>query len=684
MSSFRLCKLRTQNWLGLSACKTVQTSTVMTQRATRALGQVFVICILALIWADNAAAESRVALVIGNGGYQSVSALDNPTNDARDITNALEALNFNVFAGIDTTRTEMDALVRDFGNAAQDADVSLVYYAGHAFQINDQNFLLPVDAAMSSATDIANQTMSLDDILEPLSRAKGISLIFLDACRDNPFGQSGNEAMERTGLARIGSDADFMFAFATQPYNTAADGLGRNSPFTKALLSHIHTAGIDISELMISVRKDVMAATGGLQIPWDNSSLTRKFQFIPGPESASPETMLWQVAAQAQDPLLMELYVDRYPQGPHVGDAMAFLDTSNVGTANTTQAERNLGSLTATPESEDQIWEIARRTRMRPLVIFYQRNYPAGKYAAEADQLMAALDADPEDTPGRQCEILATHPRDATANTSGVPFARLQNNAVIAETACRTASEAFPNRPHYTALLARVLAAQGKNKEAIHLYERAAEQGDLRAMVSLGLLKESGGDIPKDVMGAMALYERAAEIGSADAAINLAVALFSGGAIDRDVPRAVELLQKAAAIGSPIATYNLGVLSQDGVTGEVADALGYFEQAARNGEPRGYLAAAILLDEGRGVDRDPEAAAVMLLRGAAADGGEVMAQLTTAAGDWSRETIAAMQTRLAKVNLYGGAIDGISGKNFSKALNDWRNGGFDKAVLDLG
>jgi len=277
-------------------------------------------CLCALLWPVLAMAqgtdEKRVALIIGNSDYENVTPLDNPGNDAADMQVALEGLGFDVYLGLDATAGEMSDLADKFATAIQTADVSLFFYAGHGFQVNGQNYLVPTDAKIQRPEDIQEQTIRLTDILEQMEQAPGIKFVFLDACRDDPFQGAVTDVSD--GLARIGNAADFMISFATQPDNIAFDGTGRNSFFTEALLSHIYTPGLDVSDLMISVRKDVLAATGGRQIPWENSSLTRQFRFDPRPDTVSPETLLWQVAASAGDPQLMALYAERYPQGAHL------------------------------------------------------------------------------------------------------------------------------------------------------------------------------------------------------------------------------------------------------------------------------------------------------------------------------------------------------------------------------
>ncbi|HET9070144.1 MAG TPA: caspase family protein, partial [Amaricoccus sp.] len=612
-------------------------------RAAR-LAAALCLCLLAL--ATAAAAETRVALVIGNGAYENLEPLNNPVNDASDISDSLEGLGFEVMHGTNLSRDGMIALIGDFLDAASTADVSLFYYAGHGFQIDGLNYLVPVDARLKSREDISERTIRLDQITDELAGSPGIHLVFLDACRNNPLSTSAPSlGAARDGLARVGDAAGFLFAFATQPDNVAYDGVGRNSFFAQALLGHLNTPGQDIASTMIAVRRDVLAATGGNQVPWENSSLTRQFEFAPGDGGAAPETLLWQVAATARDPALMRIYLDRYPDGPHVADVQAFLDDEDLDLPPSidTSAARDLPPPSESAALSESLWEVARRTRLRPLVEAYVQHNPDGTHVEEARRMLADLPRpdDPNAAPELVCERLATHDRDGTANVAGVPMPRLREHAAAAVEACSAAAAANPEMPHYTALLARAEYAAGDREAAIGLYRDAADRGDLRAMTSLGLLVQSGEGVPKDLAAAAALYGRAADGGLPDGAINLAVMLISGEGVAPDVGRAAALLERASADGSAIATYNLGVLAERGVSGDDADAIRYFTAAAALGEPRGYLPAGFLLDQGRGQARDPESAADLLLRGVASDSGEAYQQLTRNGAGWSPETIRA-------------------------------------------
>lgn len=645
----------------------------------RFFAQVLVGLVASLALAGAAAAETRVALVIGNAAYRSFKPLLNPANDAADVAAALKARGFDVIQGSDLDLAGMRRVVERFAASARAADLSLFYYAGHGFQVDGRNYLIPVDAAIRSRADIDRQALDLAAVTAGLEGGRGNHLVFLDACRNNPLKGSAaagdpNAAL-RDGLAKVGSAAGFLFAYATQPDNVAFDGGGRNSPFAQAFLGHLGTRGQDVAATMIAVRRDVIAATGGFQVPWENSSLTAQVQLVPGPpERVSPETQLWQLAASSREPALLRIYLQRHGDGPHAGEAQSMLKLAS--------AEPGAGAVRSTPNdplvddgaADDRLWNFALRARLRPLVEFYLDRRPNGRHVTAARELLEALPtaADTEGRPESVCERATTHPRDATANLPGVPLDAIARDPEPAIAACRAARDAHPEMPHYAALLARALAAAGRKDQAIALYREAAERGNLRAQVSLGLILETGDGAPRDPAAAISLYERAAGGGSPDGAINLAVALMQGVSARKDPGRAINLLKQAAAAGSAIATYNLGVLAQDGTLNEPSRAVEYFRKATELGDPRGFVPGAILLDEGRGVRKDPGEAAEMLLRGVASDAGDAANQIVSRARSWSPDTLKAVQARLKRAGYYDGALDGRGGPKMAEALARWR------------
>jgi uncharacterized membrane protein YgcG len=223
--------------------------------------------------------EVRVALVIGNGKYQSVAALPNPSNDAADVSEALRKLGFDVVEGRDLDKRGMEDKVREFGRKLDRASLALFFYAGHGLQVGGKNYLVPTDAKLERPGDLSFDTIDVAQVLAQMEAEPRVNLIFLDACRDNPLARTLARSLGTRsssvgqGLATIQSAIGTMIAYATQPDNVALDGDGRNSPFTAALLKHVATQGLEIGSMMRRVRADVVQATRSKQVPWDHSSL---------------------------------------------------------------------------------------------------------------------------------------------------------------------------------------------------------------------------------------------------------------------------------------------------------------------------------------------------------------------------------------------------------------------------
>ena len=255
-----------------------------------------------------AAAEKRVALVVGNSAYVHANALPNPVNDAGDMAKALAEVGFEVILGLDLSKSAFDAKVRDFARALENADVALFFYAGHGLQASGKNHLVPVDAKLQVERDLDFEAVSVDFVLKQmeLDREGKTNIVFLDACRDNPLARNLARSMGTRsaaigqGLAQVQTGVGTFIAYSTQPGNVALDGEGRNSPFTAALTKGVRVADRNLTAVMIAVRKDVLAATGGKQVPWDHSALTGDFYFqlaaapgtLPKPDADSVQRRL--------------------------------------------------------------------------------------------------------------------------------------------------------------------------------------------------------------------------------------------------------------------------------------------------------------------------------------------------------------------------------------------------------
>jgi uncharacterized caspase-like protein len=263
------------------------------------------------------AAPDRVALVIGNSAYKNAAMLPNPSNDAAAVAQALRKIGFEVVEGRDLPKRAMEEKIIEFSRKLDRASLALFFYAGHGMQIGGRNYLLPIDAALERPGDLSFETIDLSQVLGQMEAEKRVNLVFLDACRDNPFAKSLARSMGTRsatvgqGLASVQSAVGTMIAYATQPDNVALDGAGPNSPFTAALLKYIGTPGLEVRAMMTRVRADVLAATNEKQVPWDHSSLIGEVVLAPLP-NATPA-----VAAVASKPAESALP----PAAPAVSEA---------------------------------------------------------------------------------------------------------------------------------------------------------------------------------------------------------------------------------------------------------------------------------------------------------------------------------------------------------------------------
>lgn len=237
--------------------------------------------------------ERKLALVIGNAAYK-VGALKNPVNDAQAMSEALRKLGFEVVHRENTSLREMIEAFRQFSIASQTADVRLVFYAGHGLQVKGRNYLLPVDTEIRSEDEVAGKSADLNELLDRLGALKkGINIVILDACRNNPF--SGTEilgpdgrrlkfrSLSPAGLAAVEAPLGSMVAFSTAPGGVALDNpASKNSLYTRHLLQQMQVPGQPIELLFKQVRLNVARETGRVQVPWESSSLTGDFCFLPG------------------------------------------------------------------------------------------------------------------------------------------------------------------------------------------------------------------------------------------------------------------------------------------------------------------------------------------------------------------------------------------------------------------
>lgn len=228
---------------------------------------------------ESAHADTRVALVIGNSAYRHVPILSNPANDAATVAAMLKAAGFDaVETRLNLPADEMRKALREFGSRSQNADIAVVYCAGHGIELDGVNYLIPVDAALESDADVLDATVPLDRVLFAVDPARRLRLIILDACRDNPFASRikrsvASRSVSR-GLAKVEpTSPNTLIAFAAKAGSTAADGDSGKSPFAAALVKYLPRPGLDVRRAFGFVRDDVLKITGSRQEPYVYGSL---------------------------------------------------------------------------------------------------------------------------------------------------------------------------------------------------------------------------------------------------------------------------------------------------------------------------------------------------------------------------------------------------------------------------
>jgi len=323
------------------------------------------LCLICMLFTAQAAkADRRVAFVVGNGAYKNVAQLPNPPIDAKAMAAALRNVGFDVVEGTNLTRDKMTEKLLDFGKKTQGADVAVFFYAGHGIAVNGTNYLLPVDADIKSEMDVKlGAAINIDLTLDQTMSDAKVKLVFLDACRDNPFAakiksnSTTRSVTVQSGLAEMQSGEGTLIAFATGPGQTALDGQeGTNSPFTRALIAHVTQPGVEIQQAMTEVRAQVNEETNKGQLPWGHTNLTGSVYLNPvapptpgaAPAASAPavastsggsevEVEFWRSVKESNKPEELNAYLSAYPNGQFKSLALARIASLENGPSTTTR-----------------------------------------------------------------------------------------------------------------------------------------------------------------------------------------------------------------------------------------------------------------------------------------------------------------------------------------------------------
>ncbi|MEI6559879.1 MAG: caspase family protein [Rhodospirillaceae bacterium] len=531
-------------------------------RVWRVVGSALAVLVLALGLAGPAAAvPARVALVLGNGGYERVPKLANPAGDARAMAAALKVAGFTVIEGYDLGVEAMLARIHGFGQAAEGSEVALVFYAGHGLQVDGRNYLLPVDAKLVRETDLRREAVEVDEILGELRQVRRLRVVILDACRDNPFlarmsrSVASRSASPGRGFARVEEiESDTLIAFATKADAVAEDGKGTHSPYTTALLQHLATPDLTVERFFGKVRDSVLETTQGRQQPYVYGSLGGEPVSLTGalaPVSDVAELAFWDTIKASTEAADFRAYLEAYPSGRFAALARA-RGGAGEGAASGAAPAGAVAPLACErliQETDQTVCRTGGAADLTALAARLAAGPERDEAAAAALYQRAASLGDPQAQNG--LGVLLEDGRGVAADA--VAAARSYRQAAL-----RGLAEAQYN---LGVLLEAGRGVTRNEAEAALWYQKAADQGSAEARVSLALLLESGRGVGRDLAGAARFYRLAAGQGHPLGQAYLAAMLEQGRGVGKDLAEAIRLYRLAAAQGNALALAALQRLS---------------------------------------------------------------------------------------------------------------------------
>jgi uncharacterized caspase-like protein/TPR repeat protein len=527
--------------------------------------------------ADDASllAPSRVAIVIGNQDYDRIEDLPNAARDAGDMADFLRLYGFEVFEGENLNRRAFEDLLREaLLNLPLGSEV-VFFYAGHGLQVGNRNFLLPTDAAFASPGDLAAYAITLDRVIGALAARASVHVVFIDACRSNPFPgvrlatALGADLTEtKTGFGPFESLLNSLVAFSSSPGQTAVDGPpGGNSPYTAALMNAVAAApDQDLPVVLTGVRDAVMAATSGAQTPWESSTLAQPFQFGMAGDGSFLTAPVLASAGSAERgaavlPLTASAGFDRLIDlAPALFDMRAETLTDAVVTGLPTNGEVAVldggRSLYYRPD--------LRETNAATLTGFDHKDRMTVETGPPDARLLVTVDLD---LTADACDVQAGDPLDL----QGVGLYRLPNEIDVrtALAACRAAVERHPETPRFRHQLGRAQQASGDFVAALDSFRAAGAAGHTRSLQAEAYLLMTDRidrtlvPIPLDQARGVALLEQGIAAGDPYAIHTRGLRLLRDGTTPEDRQRGFDLLDRAAELGHTYAMNELGIYFLD-------------------------------------------------------------------------------------------------------------------------
>ncbi len=558
-----------------------------------------------MLAASQVAALNRVALVVGNSNYVNEPHLVNPSRDAQAVAAALRTAGFQTVTLItDADVHKLNDALHAFQDQALGADVAVLYYAGHGMEMNGVNYLIPVDAKLATDRDLSYEAVTQDLAEQAAGGAKLLSLVVLDACRDNPFASrmtvtSGGKRSMSRGLAPVNEDelsANSIIEYAAQSGTTASDGdpSAGHSPFASAFINHVAEPGVEITLLFGKVRDDVWKVTNQQQRPASYGS-------------------------HGGDPVYL------VPPDARLGFASNAAQTATKAAPAQVQSaapQRNL-AVASDPDPatspELVMWQPTLGLNDPARFRGYLARFPNGQYAALANRKLALT------APMAQTGV--SDAADADAMRRAIALAQ-QGSAADALALFKTSAAAGSALGEYELGYSYAIG-RGVPRDpvqAMSWYRMAAAHDYAPAQNNIGNLYEQGAGVAVDRAEAAKWYRLAAAQGYAIAQNNVGALYGKGMGVARDDVEALRWYRLAAAAGHPLATANIGHFYATGraVPQDYGMAIKWYRVAAARGNAVAKANLGLMYFQGRGVDRDPAQARTLMTQAAA--GGSPMAK----------------------------------------------------------
>jgi TPR repeat protein len=575
----------------------------------------------------QATAERLQAAVIGNSSYQ-VAPLANAARDAATVAEALANVGFEVSTYFDVAREDIDSVLAEISEQFKTADISLLYYAGHAFQFDGKNQLLATDISELTREEIEAKSFSLSDVLAATRSDEvgvGMSLILVDACRDDPFSNL-DEAISRGLAFEESGSAETLIAYSTSAGELAYDGpAGGNGPYALALTRALQNDKPTVASVLRTIRRDVRVATGGLQIPWVVGSI--ETDPVLSTEDQAEDLVL---AAEGEVPPLDSI-VWRFVRKDLTEDTLAQFILNFPNSPFAPEADERVRQIRANREGDSRGIEIigaASSSTLNELAEARQQIDADFEFRPDTTLPSELFRIWPRELPVSgsglssivtRCDVLASDPADP--QRIAPPIRGGLVNLREAARACGFALARDPDNPRLLFQFGRVLQIAGrydwarlyylrasreysaaltnlgfmaiegigqdKNYEAAaEFYRQAAEMGNLRARTNLGTMYIRGEGLPELPEEGILWYRLAAGMGWANAQNALADLYRKGVSIEKDEQASAALYHLAASNGQRAAMNNLGVsyLKGLGVTQDETTAVLWFDRAIQEGD----------------------------------------------------------------------------------------------------